>query len=388
MFKRTTAINKMLKMTARKKVIQGGTSAGKTFGIIPILIDKSIKQSRLKVTVVAETLPAVKEGALDIFKSIMFETNRWIESNWNASSLTYTFSSGSRIQFKSFDSVGKAKSSGKRDILFLNEANHIPFEIADALMIRSKETWIDFNPDNEFWVHRETLKEPNSEFLLLTYLDNEGCPIETIEDLEIKKEKAKTSSYWANWCKVYIDGEIGSLDGVIFNNWKTIDTIPNDARLLGYGVDFGYTNDPTAIVEVYKWNDKRIVNEICYEKGLTNSQIAKRIATKMPAYCDSAEPKSIAELKLNGINAIAVEKGTDSIKYGINLIQENDYFVTSQSVNLISELRKYAWDKDKRTGETLNKPIDDFNHAIDSWRYHEMMTLGAFKKATSIRIRV
>ena len=388
MFKRTTAINKMLKMTARKKVIQGGTSAGKTFGIIPILIDKSIKQSRLKVTVVAETLPAVKEGALDIFKSIMFETNRWIEINWNASSLTYTFSSGSRIQFKSFDSVGKAKSSGKRDILFLNEANHIPFEIADALMIRSKETWIDFNPDNEFWVHRETLKEPNSEFLLLTYLDNEGCPIETIEDLEIKKEKSKTSSYWANWCKVYIDGEIGSLDGVIFNNWKTIDTIPNDARLLGYGVDFGYTNDPTAIVEVYKWNDKRIINEICYEKGLTNSQIAKRIATKMPAYCDSAEPKSIAELKLNGINAIAVEKGTDSIKYGINLIQENDYFVTSQSVNLISELRKYAWDKDKRTGETLNKPIDDFNHAIDSWRYHEMMTLGAFKKATSIRIRV
>lgn len=388
MFKRTTAINKMLKMTARKKVIQGGTSAGKTFGIIPILIDKSIKQSRLKVTVVAETLPAVKEGALDIFKSIMFETNRWIESNWNASSLTYTFSSGSRIQFKSFDSVGKAKSSGKRDILFLNEANHIPFEIADALMIRSKETWIDFNPDNEFWVHRETLKEPNSEFLLLTYLDNEGCPTETIEDLEIKKEKSKTSSYWANWCKVYIDGEIGSLDGVIFDNWKTIDTIPHDARLLGYGVDFGYTNDPTAIVEVYKWNDKRIINEICYEKGLTNSQIAKRITTKMPAYCDSAEPKSIAELKINGINAIAVEKGTDSIKYGINLIQENDYFVTSQSVNLISELRKYAWDKDKRTGETLNKPIDDFNHAIDSWRYHEMMTLGAFKKATSIRIRV
>lgn len=388
MFKRTTAINKMLKMTARKKVIQGGTSAGKTFGIIPILINKAIKNNRLKVTVVAETLPAVKEGALDIFKSIMFETNRWIEINWNASSLTYTFNSGSRIQFKSFDSVGKAKSSGKRDILFLNEANHIPFEIADALMIRSKETWIDFNPDNEFWVHRETLKEPNSEFLLLTYLDNEGCPTETIEDLEIKKQKSKTSTYWANWCKVYIDGEIGSLDGVIFNNWKTIDTIPHDARLLGYGVDFGYTNDPTAIVEVYKWNDKRILNEICYEKGLTNSQIAKRITTKMPAYCDSAEPKSIAELKLNGINAIAVEKGQDSIKYGINLIQENDYFVTSQSVNLISELRKYAWDKDKRTGETLNKPIDDFNHAIDSWRYHEMMTLGAFKKSTSIRIRV
>jgi phage terminase large subunit len=374
MFKRTTAINKMLKMTARKKVIQGGTSAGKTYGIIPILIDKSTKQARLKITVVAETLPAVKEGALDIFKNVMFDTGRWIESNWNASSLTYTFSNGSRIQFKSFDSVGKAKASGKRDILFLNEANHIPFEIADALMIRSKETWIDFNPDNEFWVHKETLKEHNSEFLLLTYHDNEGCPIETIEDLKIKQEKAKTSTYWENWCKVYIDGEIGSLEGVIFNNWNTIDTIPNDARLLGYGVDFGYSNDPTAIVEVYKWNDKRILNEICYQKELSNSQIAKLIPTKDTAYCDSAEPKSIAELKALGVRAYPVTKGSDSINFGIQVMQEQNYLVTSKSINLISELRKYAWDKDKRTGEKLNKPIDNFNHAIDAVRYHEMET--------------
>jgi phage terminase large subunit len=374
MFKRTTAINKMLKMTARKKVIQGGTSAGKTYGIIPILIDKAIKNQRLKITVVAETLPAVKEGALDIFKTIMFETERWIESNWNASSLTYTFTNGTRIQFKSFDSVGKAKSSGKRDILFLNEANHIPFEIADALMIRSKETWIDFNPDNEFWVHKETLKEHNSEFLLLTYKDNEGCPAETIEDLKIKIEKAKTSEYWANWCKVYIDGEIGSLEGVIFNNWETIDTIPTDARLLGYGLDFGYTNDPTAIVEVYKWNDKRIINEICYQKELSNSQISKYITTKLPCYCDSAEPKSIAELRKMGISAYGVTKGADSINFGIQIMQENDYLVTSKSTNLINELRKYAWDKDKRTGEKLNKPIDNFNHAIDAFRYHEMET--------------
>lgn len=387
MFKRTTAINKMLKMTARKKVIQGGTSAGKTYGIIPILIDKSAKTSRLKITIVAETLPAVKEGALDIFKNVMFDTGRWIESNWNASSLTYTFSNGSRIQFKSFDSVGKAKASGKRDILFLNEANHIPFEIADALMIRSKETWIDFNPDNEFWVHKETLKEPNSEFLLLTYHDNEGCPIETIEDLKIKQEKAKTSTYWENWCKVYIDGEIGSLEGVIFNNWNTIDTIPNDARLIGYGVDFGYSNDPTAIVEVYKWNDKRILNEICYQKELSNSQIAKLIHTKDSAYCDSAEPKSIAELKALGVRAYPVTKGSDSINYGIQLMQEQNYLVTSKSINLISELRKYAWDKDKRTGEKLNKPIDNYNHAIDAVRYHEMESLGLRKsKALNIKL--
>ena len=382
-------------MTARKKVVQGGTSSGKTYAIIPIIIDKLIKNERLKATVVAETLPAVKEGALDIFKNVMFDTNRWIQDNWNASNLTYTFSNLSRIQFKSFDSVGKAKASGKRDILFLNEANHIDFEISDALMIRSKETWIDFNPDNEFWVHKETLQEPNSEFALINYEDNEALPKETLEDLLIKKDKAFfntnlpypdiyqtnniKSEYWSNWCKVYIYGQIGSLEGVIFNNWQTIDKIPDDARLLGYGLDFGYSNDPTAIIEVYKYNDKRILNEICYLKGLSNAQIAKKITTKLPIYCDSAEPKSIAELRSYGLSAYAVTKGADSITFGIQTMQEQEYLLTSHSTNVINEFRKYAWDKDKRTGETLNKPIDDYNHAIDAIRYHEMETVGLGK---------
>lgn len=394
-FKRTTAINKLRAMTARKRVVQGGTSSGKTYGIIPVIIDRLCKDANLKATVVAETLPAVKEGALDIFKNIMLETNRWIEDHWNASSLTYTFHNRSRLQFKSYDTVGKAKASGKRDILFLNEANHIPFEIADALMIRSKETWIDFNPDNEFWVHTETLKEPNSEFCLINYEDNEAIPPETLEDLLIKKSKAFFNTnlpypdiynnqnikndYWANWCKVYIYGQIGSLEGVIFTNWTQIDQIPNEAELIGYGVDFGYTNDPTGIVEVYKWNDKRILNEICYQKQLSNAQIAKLITTKLPAYCDSAEPKSIAELRMHGVNAYGVTKGTDSIKFGIQTMQEQSYLVTKHSINLINELRKYSWDKDKRTGETLNKPIDDFNHAIDAVRYHEMETVGLGK---------
>jgi phage terminase large subunit len=389
MFRYTTAIKKLRAMTARKKIIQGGTSAGKTFGIIPILIDKATKTDKLKITVVSETLPAVKEGSLDIFKTVMQDTGRWIEANYNASSLSYTFYNGSRIQFKSFDSVGKAKASGKRDILFLNEANHIAFDIADALMIRSKETWIDFNPDNEFWVHTETLQEPNSEFLLLTYHDNEGLPPETLEDLLIKQSKAFydvskdwkepsniKNSYWANWCYVYILGEIGNLEGVIFNNWKIVENIPAEARLLGYGVDFGYTNDPTAIVEIYKYNDQRIVNEICYLKGLSNKQIADKITTLMPAYCDSAEPKSIAELQTLGINAYPVTKGSDSINYGIQLMQEESYLVTATSKNLINELRKYAWSKDKRTGEKTNKPIENYNHAIDAFRYHEMETIG------------
>ena len=274
MFVRTTAINKILRIKARKKVIQGSTSAGKTYGIIPILIDKATKKERLKITVVAETLPSVKEGALDIFKIVMFDTGRWIEDNWNASSLTYTFCNKSRIQFKSFDTKGKAKASGKRDILFLNEANHISYEIADTLMIRSKETYIDFNPDNFFWVHSETLKEPNSEFLLLTYSDNEALPPETLEDLMIKKSKAYhnpnlkepalsnsdniKSSYWLNWWQVYGLGQIGSLEGGVFADKLTmVKEIPEYATFISYGMDYsnsGENNssaDPHSIQELW-----------------------------------------------------------------------------------------------------------------------------------------
>jgi phage terminase large subunit len=388
MLQKTTAQAKISKLKKRIRIVQGGTSSSKTFTILPFLIQYAIQTPNSEISVVSESIPHLKRGALKDFLKIMDWTGNYNQNNFNKSNLTYKFTNGSYIEFFSADQPDKLRGA-RRDVLFINECNNVTFESYQQLSIRTnKFIYLDYNPTNEFWVHNELIEDSNSDFVILTYKDNEALDPAIVKEIEKAKEKAKTSSYWDNWWKVYGLGQIGSLEGVIFNNWKPIDKIPNDARLLGYGVDFGYTNDPTAIVEVYKWNDKRIINEICYEKGLTNSQIAKRITTKMPAYCDSAEPKSVAELKLNGINAIAVEKGADSIKYGINLIQENEYFVTSQSTNLISELRKYAWDKDKRTGETLNKPIDDFNHAIDSWRYHEMMTLGAFKKGNSIRIRV
>jgi phage terminase large subunit len=386
MFKHTTAIKKLRAMQARKKVVQGGTSGGKTYGILPVIADKLIKESRLKATVVAETLPAVKEGPLDIFKAFMYDTNRWIESHWNASSLTYTFSSGSRIQFKSFDSVGKAKSSGKRDILFLNEANHISFEIADALMIRSKETWIDFNPDNKFWVHDEVLTSKTAEFLLLTYEDNEGLSPETLEDLLEKKDKAFYNTnlpnpkifeeknikneYWANWCKVYIYGEIGNLEGVIFTNWKIIDNLPANSKYVKSGLDFGFTNDPTTCIDKYIHEGVPIYDEVLYEKGLTNSAIAAIVKKdfKRKIIADSSEPKSITEIKGYGVSIEGAVKGPDSIKFGIQTLQKEEFLVTARSLNLINELRKYRWVKSK-DGKNINVPIDAFNHCIDPMRY-------------------
>lgn len=374
-------------MKARKRVVQGGTSAGKTYAIIPALIDRALKSKRLKITVVAETLPAVKEGALDIFINVMYDTGRWIDSNWNASSLTYTFGNKTRIQFKSFDTVGKAKASGKRDILFINEANTIAFEIADALMIRSKETYIDFNPDNEFWVHTEVLTEPNSEFLLLTYKDNEALPPETLEDLLIKKSKAFhdpsltddllftesniKSSYWANWWKVYGLGQVGNLEGVVFDSWSEVETIPPNAKLLGYGMDFGYTNDPTTLTAIYELDQVRYWDELIYETGMLNSDIARRckqLGVDGVIIADSAEPKTIKELKNFGLKIQEADKGSDSIRFGIDKIHEKPFVVTKRSVNIKTELQKYKWATD-RDGKSLNVPIDAHNHSLDGVRY-------------------
>lgn len=388
MLVQTTAQSKIAKLKKRIRIVQGGTSSSKTFTILPFLIQYAIQTPNSEISVVAESIPHLRRGAIKDFLKIMNWTGNYNQNNFNKSNLTYKFTNGSYIEFFSADQPDKLRGA-RRDILFINECNNVTFESYQQLSIRTKKfIYLDYNPTNEFWVHNELMNDENSDFVILTYKDNEALDPAIVKEIEKAKVKAETSSYWENWWRVYGLGEIGSLDGVIFNNWQSIDTIPNDARLIGMGCDFGYTNDPTAIVEVYKWNEKRILNEVCYEKGLTNSQIAKRITFKVPVYCDSAEPKSIAELKLHGINAIAVSKGADSINYGISIIQENEYLVTSQSTNLISELRKYAWDKDKKTGTTLNKPIDDFNHAIDGFRYHEMMTLGTLKKQNSIRIKV
>lgn len=377
-------------MKARKKVVQGSTSAGKTYGIIPVIINKATMFARLKITIVAETLPAVREGALDIFKNVMLDTGRWREDGWNASSLTYTFINGSRIQFKSFDTVGKAKAAGKRDILFLNEANHISFDIADTLMIRSKEVWIDFNPDGPFWAHTEVLTEPNSEFLLLTYLDNEACPAETIEDLEIKMTKAFydvkedwsdksniKSEYWANWCRVYIKGEIGILEGVILNNYEVVSNLPAGAELLGFGTDFGKGGaDPTTTTAYYYYDGFIYWDEIVYQSQLRDSQHITLLKNtgldlKKPNYCDNSEPSKIKELKLAGIAAEGPKKET--IDYGLGLIQDMPFKVTARSRNIIKELRQYKYDDD-------GKPIDGFNHTIDNARYFYVAKYGVNTK--------
>jgi phage terminase large subunit len=375
MFQKTTAIRKILNLKKRVKIIQGGTSAGKTFGIIPVLIDKAAKVEGLEISIVAETIPHLRRGALRDFLKIMKFTGRYFEERFNRSLLRYEFANGSVIEFFSADDSSKLRGA-RRDILYINECNNITFDAYNELAIRTrKEVYLDFNPANEFWVHTELKDESDSDFLILTYKDNEALDQSIIDQIEKNREKAKTSTYWANWWKVYGEGQLGMLEGVVFSNWKQIDTIPKEARLLGIGLDFGYTNDPTAIIEIYNYNGQRIVNELAYQTGLLNSDIAKLLPKNVVVYADSSEPKSIDEIRRYGITIKGVTKGKDSINYGIDVIQRNEYLVTSNSSNLIKELRSYIWDTDKQ-GKRLNKPIDFNNHAIDAFRYHEMETLG------------
>lgn len=371
----TTAIRKIEALKKRIKIIQGGTSAGKTYGILPLLITKAATYERLEISVVAESVPHLRRGALKDFLRIMKDTGRYFEERFNRTLLRYEFGNGSVIEFFSADDSSKLRGA-RRDILYINECNNVTFESYNELSIRTKkEVYLDFNPANEFWVHKELKDEPESDFLILTYKDNEALDQSIISQIEKNRDKGLTSAYWANWWKVYGLGELGSLEGVIFSNWKTIDTIPTEAKLVGIGLDFGYTNDPTAIIEIYNYNNTRIVNQLKYQTGLLNSDIAKLLPKDVIVYADSSEPKSIEEIRRYGITIKGVTKGKDSINYGIDVMQRQSYLVTSNSTDLIKELRSYTWDVDKQ-GTRLNKPIDNFNHAIDALRYHEMESLG------------
>lgn len=379
----TTAIKKLRNLKKRKRVVPGGSSAGKTFGILPILIDKAARTPYLEISVVSETLPHLKRGALKDFKSIMRVTNRWIDAHWHGTDMKYTFGNKATIEFFSADDAGKLKGP-RRNILYINECDRIDFESYNQLAMRtSGDIWLDFNPAFRFWVHDELSPSDDCEWLTLTYLDNEGCPDGARQELEIYKRKAETSKYWDNKWKVYGLGQLGSLDGVVFEEykeWEVCDNMPNAFDWSVYGLDFGYTNDVTSIVNVSLSQGELWLDEITYKTGLTNKMICdvmeqNGISRHKEVFADSSEPKSIEEIYGWGWKVKGATKGRDSIHQGIDVMKRYKMNVTSRSENLLTELRKYAWDKDKE-GKTMLTPVDKDNHAIDAARYAITMKLG------------
>lgn len=362
-FQVTTATKKLLKLNKRIKAVCGGTSGSKTISILMILIDKAGSNENLKIDAMSESYPHLEAGLIADFKKIMIEQGYWKDTLWNETKHFYTFETGSVLQFISIDKLGKAHGP-RRDILFLNEANNIAYAIFDQLEIRTRlEIWLDWNPSSEFWYYTEIKNKVDHDFITLTYLDNEALAPQLRERIESKRGNK-------NWWQVYGLGQLGEVEGKIYKDWQIIDELPHEARLERRGIDFGYTNDPTAIIDVYKYNGGFILDEVTYQKGLSNKNISDILSNKekILGIADSAEPKSIDELLAYGHNILPANKGPGSVNQGIQLVQDQRISVTKHSLNLIKEYRNYLWKTD-RDGKIINEPEGGNDHLMDALRY-------------------
>jgi phage terminase large subunit len=373
-FIRTTAVNKVRELKRFVKGVQGGSSASKTYSILAVEIDHCTKNPYTETSVVAESIPHLKRGAMRDFMKIMTVTGRFNAARWNATDFRYKFANGSYIEFFSADDDSKLRGA-RRDRLYMNEANNLSFHAYTELAARTKQSVIlDWNPVNEFWFHSELIQDEDVDFLILTYKDNEACPKSARDFIEKARVKAETSEYWANWYKVYGLGQVGTLQGAIYEDFEVVEGIDvSRAKFVALGLDWGFSNDPTALVAIYRQGDCLLIQELLYATGLTNQDIADKlrslgITRAWEIVADSAEPKSIEEIYRLGFNIKPAEKGPDSVRNGIDILKRFKLQVTKDSTNLIKELRSYTWATDKE-GKNTGVPIDSFNHACDAMRY-------------------
>lgn len=368
MAKITTATHKLLALKKRIKAVCGGTSASKTYSILLILIDKAQSNNGLTIDIMSESYPHLEGGAIKDFKGIMQEQGYWKDDRWNETKHFYTFETKSVIKFISVDKLGKAHGP-RRDILFVNEANNISYEIFDQLMIRTNgDIWIDWNPSTEFWYYTEIKDRMDHDFVTLTYLDNEALAQPVRESIEAHRDNKR-------WWKVYGLGQLGESEERIYTGWREIDEIPHEARLWRRGMDFGYTNDPTVLMDIYEYQGGYILDETIYSTGLQNKPIYDLIQNlpepKTLIIADSSDPKSIDELKLYGLNVMGAKKGQGSVYQGIQFVQGLKISITKRSVKTIKAYRNYCFYVD-RDGKVTNDPDDavhEWSNPMDAIRY-------------------
>lgn len=365
MYKATTALSKITALNKKIRVLQGGTSSSKTISTLLYLIHQAQSDKLPTLTsVIAESVPHLKRGAMRDFKNILIAHKYWKDDLWNATDSTYTFETGSQIEFFSADNAAKLRG-GRRDRAFMNECNNMSLEAFDEIEVRTKEfIFLDFNPTNEFWVFTDILpKRKDCDHIVLTYKDNEALSPEIISSIESRMNRK-------GWWQVYGLGQLGEVEGKIYKDWQIIDEVPHEARLERYGLDFGYTNDPTAIVAIYRHNGGYILDEVTFQKGLSNRQIADILLNERRelVVADSAEPKSIDELISYGLSVTGADKGADSVRNGIQIVQDQRISMTKRSTNIIKEYRNYLWKTD-RDGKILNVPESGYDHSLDAARY-------------------
>jgi len=375
MFESSVVFEANYNSTSDIVVNQGGTSSGKTFSILQVLFVKSIQESNSVTTVAGQDIPNLKAGAIRDALNIVSSSKELeslliggsIKSGYNITDRIFTFTNGSKIEFKSYADAQDAKS-GKRKYLFVNEANGIKEDVYEQLQLRTfGQTFIDYNPDAEFWVHDNVIPLDNCQLVISDHRHNPFIPDKLHEKIEALKHKDD------DLFKVYARGLTGRIEGLVFRNYEVIDKVPDDAKLLAVGLDFGFTNDPTACLRVFQQGDDLIVDELIYSTGLTNPMICdelRRNGVGRTDYivADSAEPKSISEIYSEGFNIHGAEKGADSIKNSIDILKRYNIKITRSSTNTRKEIKSYKWDTD-RLGKPVNKPVDFNNHAMDSFRY-------------------
>jgi len=359
---------------SKKKIVveQGGTRSGKTYNILLwIIASYCVKNTGKTITIVRKTFPAVRGTVMRDLFDILKSYGLYYEEFHSKSTYEY-FLNGNRIEFISLDQPTKIRGR-KRDLLFINEANELNFEDWQQLIFRTTEKIvIDYNPSEEFhWIYDKVLERDDVEFYQTTYKDNTFLSEVIVK--EIERLKHIDEEYW----RVYGLGERGRSRSLVFN-FTTTPSIPPTAKLIGRGLDFGFSNDSSALVETYIEGDNMYARELIYRTGMTNQDLGnefKRLGLdrRDEIWCDSAEPKSIEELNRMGFNTKRTYKG--SINIGIDMIRRYKLYVTDDSINMIKELRNYKYVEDKN-GQLTNKPVDAFNNSLDALRYSVVNKLG------------
>lgn len=376
---KATRVFRACQRATKPIVVQsGGTSSGKTYSIVQYLLTLAVSQPNLVITVAGQDIPNLKVGAYRDAQIIVAETPPFAQrlQAHNKSERSFTFRSGSVVEFNSYSDAQDAKS-GKRHYLFVNEANGVPYEIFEELQIRtSVRAFLDFNPTASFWAHDKLRGRDDVDWHDTTFRDNpfiNPAIREKIMAYEPTPDNiARGTANEYRW-KVYGCGEVGRLEGLVFPDFTVTSDWPDEYKWRVFGMDFGFTNDPTTLVEIRHAHGALYWREHIYRHGMTNPDIAaelERIGHDRDdrIIADSAEPKSIEELRRAGWFVRPATKGSDSVQSGIDHIKRYPIFVHARSRNLIEEFGSYTWAKD-RNGNATNKPIDAFNHGIDAGRY-------------------
>lgn len=372
---RTTALNKLEPLFMSDKrflVVQGGMRAGKTYPLLMLIISWC-QQNKDKVWSVASmSYPHLSRGSIRDFQTIMKAAAIWEPERWNSSSKIYTFGSGTLLEFISVDNM--SAHGPARDGLFVNEANDMDRETFEQLAARtSGKVVIDYNPTHEFWAHTWLLKDmaDKTDFIILTYKDNEALA-PTIRDY-IESKRPKKGEAPSNWWTVYGLGQVGSLEGNIYTGWrKATERDYDGARLVRYGLDFGFSNDETGMVAIYETEqDETIIEQKIFKTGILGSQYgaelrAAGIDPNILIVADSARPEIIAEIKAQGFRIVGADKNAGSVLRGIDRVKQHQ--IAYDGKDLEREYLSYQW-RTKRTGEVLDEPQDGNDHLMDALRY-------------------